>query len=172
VILPRPRISPSVVRGDLMKTIHTATVFVSFLALSFFGQVRSTHAQVLSELSLPPNGANERAEVSQWIGLVKITIDYHSPPFDANIWITCCSGRVQISRINCWISGPTSTTIAPITHGKGERRICQCHHPSPICARFAGNHTVEAYIRHPWPLEFLKICASCDMQVSVGKHSE
>jgi hypothetical protein len=32
-------------------------------------------------------------------------------------WITCCSGRVQISRINCWISGPTSTTIAPITHG-------------------------------------------------------
>jgi Protein of unknown function (DUF2911) len=62
-----------------MKTIHTATVFVSFLALSFFGQLRSTHAQVLSELSLPPNGANERAEVSQWIGLVKITVDYHSP---------------------------------------------------------------------------------------------
>ena len=93
-------------------------------------------------------------------------------PFDANIWITCCSGRVQISRINCWISGPTSTTIAPITHGKGERRICQCHHPSPICARFAGNHTVEAYIRHPWPLEFSKMCDSRDMQVSVGKNSE
>jgi putative transposase len=55
----------------------------------------------------------------------------------------------QIWRINCWISGPTSTTIAPITHGKGERRICQCHPPSSICARFAGNHTVEAYIRHP-----------------------
>ena len=96
-----------------------------------------------------------------------------SHPFvDANIWITCCSGRVQISRINSWISGPTSTTIAPITHGKGERRICQCHHPSPICARFAGNHTVEAYIRHPWPLEFSKMCDSCDMQVSVGKNSE
>ena len=26
-------------------------------------------------------------------------------------------------------SGTTSTTIAPNTHGKGERRICQCHHP-------------------------------------------
>jgi hypothetical protein len=35
--------------------------------------------QVLSELSLPPNGDNSRANVSQWIGPVEITIDYHSP---------------------------------------------------------------------------------------------
>jgi len=35
--------------------------------------------QMLSELSLPPNGANQRAEVSQWIGLVKVTIAYHGP---------------------------------------------------------------------------------------------
>src|SRR3954468_8709041 len=37
-----------------------------------FGQVRS-------ELALPPNGDNQKAEVSQWIGLVKTTITYHSP---------------------------------------------------------------------------------------------
>lgn len=36
-------------------------------------------AQQLSELSLPPNGDNQRAEVSQWIGPVKVTIAYHSP---------------------------------------------------------------------------------------------
>jgi len=36
-------------------------------------------AQQLSELSLPPNGMNQKAEVSQWIGLVKVTIAYHSP---------------------------------------------------------------------------------------------
>ena len=36
-------------------------------------------AQETSELSLPPNGENERSEVSQWIGPVKISIDYHSP---------------------------------------------------------------------------------------------
>jgi DUF2911 family protein len=36
-------------------------------------------AQELSELSLPPNGMNQKAEVSQWIGLVKVTIAYHSP---------------------------------------------------------------------------------------------
>jgi hypothetical protein len=36
-------------------------------------------AQVHSELAIPPNGDNERAEISQWIGLVKVTIDYHGP---------------------------------------------------------------------------------------------
>lgn len=36
-------------------------------------------AQVTSELSTPPNGDNERAEVSQWIGPVRISIEYHSP---------------------------------------------------------------------------------------------
>src|SRR2546423_558431 len=36
-------------------------------------------AQIQSEIALPPNGNNQRAEVSQWIGLVKITIAYHSP---------------------------------------------------------------------------------------------
>ena len=35
--------------------------------------------QETSELATPPNGDNEHAEVSQWIGPVKISIDYHSP---------------------------------------------------------------------------------------------
>jgi tetratricopeptide (TPR) repeat protein len=33
----------------------------------------------MSEVSIPPNGNNERSEVSQWIGPVKISIDYHAP---------------------------------------------------------------------------------------------
>ena len=28
---------------------------------------------------MPPNGDNSHAAVSQWIGPIKITIDYHSP---------------------------------------------------------------------------------------------
>jgi DUF2911 family protein len=39
----------------------------------------SARAQIQAEIAIPPNGANERCEVSQWIGLVKISIDYHSP---------------------------------------------------------------------------------------------
>jgi len=35
--------------------------------------------QETSELATPPNGDAERAEVSQWIGPVKISIEYHSP---------------------------------------------------------------------------------------------
>jgi len=41
--------------------------------------LQSAWPQVHSELAMPPNGDNERAEVSQWIGLVKVSIDYHSP---------------------------------------------------------------------------------------------
>ncbi len=40
---------------------------------------RPAIGQELSELSIPPNGQNQKAEVSQWIGLVKVTIAYHSP---------------------------------------------------------------------------------------------
>lgn len=36
-------------------------------------------AQMHAELTTPPNGDNQRAEVSQWIGVVKVTIAYHSP---------------------------------------------------------------------------------------------
>jgi hypothetical protein len=35
--------------------------------------------QETSEWSMPPNGDNEKAEVSQWIGPVRISIEYHSP---------------------------------------------------------------------------------------------
>ena len=50
---------------------------LAFLAL--FAPLRFACAQIHSEITLPPNGDNERAEVSQWIGLAKITIAYHSP---------------------------------------------------------------------------------------------
>jgi hypothetical protein len=39
----------------------------------------TSFGQELSELSFPSNGDNQRAEVSQWIGPVRISIEYHSP---------------------------------------------------------------------------------------------
>ncbi len=38
-----------------------------------------TWAQEAAELSQPPNGNNQKAEVTQWIGPVQISIAYHSP---------------------------------------------------------------------------------------------
>ena len=52
---------------------HALAAFL-FLAFSI-----AVAGQETSELSTPPNGDNEHAEVSQWIGPVKISIDYHSP---------------------------------------------------------------------------------------------
>src|SRR5437763_16989634 len=54
-----------------MKYVHSAVLLMTLSTAML--------AQETSELSLPPNGDNERSEVSQWIGPVKISIDYHSP---------------------------------------------------------------------------------------------
>lgn len=51
----------------------------AFVGLLLMGLSVASFSQESSELSFPPNGDNERAEVSQWIGPVKISIDYHSP---------------------------------------------------------------------------------------------
>ena len=53
-----------------MKIVLCATLFLASVMAA---------GQETSELSMPPNGDNERAEVSQWMGPVKISIEYHSP---------------------------------------------------------------------------------------------
>jgi hypothetical protein len=85
-------------------------------------------------------------------------------PFDASIWITCCSGRLQILKTSCSISEPTSTTIARIPHEKGERPIRRCHDRSPISARFDGNPTADPCIRPPWLPDLSKTRARCDIR--------
>jgi tetratricopeptide (TPR) repeat protein len=53
-----------------------------FIALFCFVLVLSrfeARGQESAELAQPPNGDNQKAEVSQWIGPVKISITYHSP---------------------------------------------------------------------------------------------
>src|SRR5215468_11058011 len=51
------------------------------IAIFFFTFLISSlaFAQETSELATPPAGDAERAEVSQWIGPVRISIEYHSP---------------------------------------------------------------------------------------------
>lgn len=57
-----------------MRAIHLLTALVVVACLG-----TSALAQEGAELTMPPNGDNQRAEVSQWIGLVRVTIAYHSP---------------------------------------------------------------------------------------------
>jgi hypothetical protein len=58
-------------RETPMKNLLVCTAFL-ISGIVMLGQERS-------EISMPPNGDNEKAEVSQWIGLVKVSISYHSP---------------------------------------------------------------------------------------------
>jgi Protein of unknown function (DUF2911) len=59
---------------------HLKNYHVLLLTLvMFFAFAKVSSAQERSEIPIPPNGNNEKAEISQWIGLVKVTIDYHSP---------------------------------------------------------------------------------------------
>lgn len=55
-----------------MKKLFTL-VFATILATACFAQ----------SVTLPPSGGNQKAEVSQWIGPVKITINYSSPKVHA-----------------------------------------------------------------------------------------
>jgi Protein of unknown function (DUF2911) len=55
-------------------TVKSVLAAVMFLMFSI-----TVAGQETAELSTPPNGDNEHAEVLQWIAPVKISIDYHSP---------------------------------------------------------------------------------------------
>ena len=52
---------------------------IAFATLLFAIFSLTMSAQETSELATPPNGDNEHATVAQWIGPVKVSIDYHSP---------------------------------------------------------------------------------------------
>jgi hypothetical protein len=57
--------------------MRRSPVSIALLSLTTLGRMLA--AQDHPGLTLPPAGDAERAEVSQWIGLVKVSIDYHSP---------------------------------------------------------------------------------------------
>lgn len=52
---------------------------IAALLVLFASLFTEVYAQESAELPQPPNGDNQKAEVSQWIGPVKVTITYHSP---------------------------------------------------------------------------------------------
>ena len=62
-----------------MRRLLAAVAFVTLC-----GPQRVALGQELAELSTPPNGNNQKAEISQWIGPVRITIAYHSPRVHLN----------------------------------------------------------------------------------------
>jgi len=84
--------------------------------------------------------------------------------FDGSIWITFCSGRQQISKTSCSISGPTLTTIGRMTLWKDERRTRPSFDDSQISARFVGNPTVAPCTRRRWPPDLSESHPGCGIR--------
>ena len=64
---------------QLMLRLIRSILMTGGVAMTMAITAGSLGAQERSELTMPPDGNNQRAEVSQWIGLVHVTIAYHSP---------------------------------------------------------------------------------------------
>ena len=104
-----------------MKTLLS---ICAFLLLS-----TASAAQELSEIPLPPNGDAEKAEVSQWIGLARVSITYHSPrvhrPADndrtGHIWGELVrygffDDGFGPSKATPWRAGANENTIITLSH--------------------------------------------------------
>lgn len=105
-----------------MRIVLLATSILLSVALP------ALHAQERAVLATPPNGDNQRAEVSQWIGLVKLTIAYHSPRVHfqgrertGHIWgelipFGLYDEGFGPSRATPWRAGANESTLLTISH--------------------------------------------------------
>ena len=85
-------------------------------------------SQELSELAQPPNGNNQKAKVSQWIGPVEVSIAYHSPRVHFNkqertghIWgelipFGFFDDGFGPSKAQPWRAGANETTTITFSH--------------------------------------------------------
>ena len=85
-------------------------------------------SQELSDLAQPPNGDNQKAKVSQWIGPVEVSISYHSPRVHFNkaertghIWGELIpygffDDGYGPSKAQPWRTGANETTTITLSH--------------------------------------------------------
>src|SRR6185295_14128346 len=111
-----------------------------FFTLGLLVTAVNVRAQELSELALPPNGMNQKAEVSQWIGLVKVTIAYHSP----NVHGPAGRDRTghifgELVKYGMFDDGFGPSTAAPWRAGANETTTISFSHDVAI-----GGHAVRA----------------------------
>ena len=102
-----------------MRRSLIALLAIGILSLPILGQ----------PLSIPPNGDNQKASVTQHIGLVKVTIDYSSPDVHApngedrrgKIWGTLVPyGLTNLGFGTCtecpWRAGANENTVFTVSH--------------------------------------------------------
>src|SRR5215831_15552452 len=77
----RTRTGVGAVRGPLESEVLMRAISVAIAPLLALTMAGASYCQEQPGLTMPAggNGVSQRAEVSQWVGPVKISIDYHSP---------------------------------------------------------------------------------------------
>src|SRR4051794_10294147 len=128
---------------------------VSLSVLVYLAVAVHAGAQELSELSLPPNGMNQRAEVSQWIGLVKVTVAYHSP----NVHGPAGRDRTghiwgELVKYGLFDDGFGPSTAAPWRAGANETTTVSFSHDVKIGGRDVRARTHAVFLElqpsRPW----------------------
>ncbi|MEO0470640.1 MAG: DUF2911 domain-containing protein [Bacteroidota bacterium] len=115
---------------------------------------------LVAQLTTPPSGGNQKSEVSQWIGLVKVSILYNSPDVTGNngqsregkIW-----GQLVPYGLNNFGFG--SSTAAPWRAGANENTVFTVSHDvmvegKPLKAGTYGLHMITREKGQKWTIIF------------------
>ena len=123
-------------------------------------------AAASGQITTPPDGDNQQAAVTQYIGLVKVTVDYHSPDVHApngedrtgKIWGTLVPyGMTDDAFGTCtecpWRAGANENTVFSVSHDvKVEGQ--------PLPAGSYGLHMIAAPPDQEWTVIFSKVADS------------
>lgn len=129
-----------------MKTIRTLSLIFGFI-VSF---------AALAQMTLPPSGNNQKSEVSQYLGLVKVTINYSSPDVAGReIW-----GKLVPYGLNNLNFGKSSdANPSPWRAGANENTLITFSHDvqiegKPLKAGTYGLHMIAAPEGQDWVVIF------------------
>lgn len=129
-----------------MKTIRTLTLIFGFV-ISF---------AALAQMTLPPSGNNQKSEVSQYLGLVKVTINYSSPDVAGReIW----GKLVPYGLNNLNFGKSTDANPSPWRAGANENTLITFSHDvqvegKPLKAGTYGLHMIAAPEGQDWVVIF------------------
>jgi hypothetical protein len=120
-----------------------------------FGLIISFAA--LAQMTLPPSGNNQKSEVSQYLGMVKVTINYSSPDVAGReIW----GKLVPYGLNNLGFGKSTDANPSPWRAGANENTVITFSHDvqvegKPIKAGAYGLHMIPAPEGQDWSVIFV-----------------
>jgi hypothetical protein len=129
-----------------MNTIRTLTLIFGFV-ISF---------AALAQMTLPPSGNNQKSEVSQYLGLVKVSIQYSSPDVAGReIW----GKLVPYGLNNLGFGKSTDANPSPWRAGANENTVITFSHDvqvegKPLKAGSYGLHMIAAPEGQDWVVIF------------------